>query len=141
MWDASYRINDPDVVSEEFDGEFLVLDLAKGTYFSFHESGNLVWRALLSGHSPAAISDALDDAGNKHKQGADQLIQRILDLGLVRAEASAAADGKLLTEVATIDSEPALSAFDDLADLILADPIHDVDAETGWPSAPRDRTQ
>jgi hypothetical protein len=29
-----------------------------------------------------------------------------------------------------------LAVFDDLADLLIADPVHDVDEEAGWPHRP-----
>jgi len=35
MFETSYRINDPNVVSEQFDAEFVVLNLLTGTYCSF----------------------------------------------------------------------------------------------------------
>ena len=34
---------------------------------------------------------------------------------------------------------PTLKKYDDMADLLLVDPIHDVAAETGWPERRPDR--
>lgn len=38
--------------------------------------------------------------------------------------------------VARYTSAPEIEVYDNLADLILADPIHDVDNEAGWPNLP-----
>ena len=39
-----------DVASEDFDGEFVVLDLASGKYFSLLGGAAIVWRGLMAGH-------------------------------------------------------------------------------------------
>ena len=53
---------------------------------------------------------------------------------LVRPQDSEAGDIPAPTDQTWSDEEPRIEVFDDLAELILADPIHDVDEQAGWPS-------
>ena len=137
MFETSYRINDPNVVSEQFDAEFVVLNLLTGTYCSFRNSGNLLWTVLTAGTPPAAILAALDAAANPHTEAARGFMARLFELGLVRPETGVVAEGDGgLVAIAAIDSPPEIEVFEDLAELIASDPIHDVDEQAGWP-APR----
>jgi hypothetical protein len=75
--------------------------------------------------------------GSMHQSAARSFIEKIIDFGLVRpadpaekTEISAA----VRAELAAIDAPPKVVVFDDLADLILADPVHDADEQVGWPA-------
>ena len=57
--------------------------------------------------------------------------------GLLIPGSSATPDAALATELLTADGF-GVEVFDDLADLLVADPIHDVDQEAGWPHRPGD---
>ncbi len=48
-----------DVHVREFDGELVILDLAKGDYFGIDEIGARLWRGLERGQSCAEIADEL----------------------------------------------------------------------------------
>ncbi|WP_394848338.1 PqqD family protein [Pendulispora brunnea] len=48
-----------DVHVREFDGELVILDLAKGDYFGINEIGAHLWRGLASGQSCAEIAKEL----------------------------------------------------------------------------------
>ena len=136
MLNMRYELNTPDIVSEAFDGEYVVLNLSNGKYFSMVDSANLLWTSLTEGTSPRAIVDGAVRAGNRHAAAIESFLGQVIELRLVRPAASAepaAMDAGLAERIATIDSAPQVEVFDDLADLILADPVHDVDEEAGWP--------
>ena len=48
-----YKHNDEHVAAEEFDGEFVLINFARGTYFSLRLSAVDVWRQFRNGASPA----------------------------------------------------------------------------------------
>jgi len=50
-----YRLNSPDVVQEELDGEVIVVHLISGSYYSLTKGGAAVWKRLIGGQSAAAI--------------------------------------------------------------------------------------
>jgi|SRR5882724_7111468 len=127
-----YAVASKDIVFESFDGEAVVLDLSSGKYFGFSDSGSRVWQALSSG----VAADALIGATTLNPDDLEGFISRLLDFGLL-APADAPAQplsGNLLAEL-TATSEPLkVDVHDDLADLIVVDPIHEVEEPLGWPA-------
>ncbi len=132
MPDTVFELNRPDVVTESFDGEFVVLDLSSGVYFAFQGSGNAIFQALEQGARPGDILAALETAGNAHRAAAADFIDALISARLIRPAANQQANAAPFP-AAAVATAPALERFDDLAELILADPIHDADADRGWP--------
>ena len=129
-----------DVASEDFDGEFVVLDLASGKYFSLLGGAAIVWRGLMAGHSLDSLCTGLP-AGSPRRAEVEKLVQALIDGRLIIPGAALAAPtAGIAAELAASTGPIEVETFDDLADLLVADPIHDVDAETGWPVMP-DRQQ
>jgi hypothetical protein len=57
---------------------------------------------------------------------------------LAPAEVAATGPEEIADELAGAAGPFTVEMFDDLADLILTDPIHDVDQNAGWPHRPQD---
>lgn len=135
----TYAPRSSDVASEDFDGEFVVLDLASGRYFSLLGPSAIVWRGLITGHSLESLCSGL--AGNSERRAeVERLVERLLaEKLIVSAPATAAPSAAIAAELAAAAGALKIETFDDLADLLVADPIHDVDQETGWPVLPSDR--
>ena len=123
-----------DVASEDFDGEFVVLDLESGKYFSLLGGSAVVWRGLMSGHSVETLCSDLA-ADDVRRSQVIALVDALVGHGLLvaSADATAAPAEGIAAEFAAASGTFDVEMFDDLADLLLADPIHDVDEETGWP--------
>lgn len=136
----AYCIAGAHVVAEEFDGEYVVLDLGTGRYFSFVGGAALVWAGLVAGTTPKELAARLP-AGSQARASFAAFVESAIDAGLLR-EAERAADvgaSDLAERIAAAGDTFAFEAFDDLTELLAADPIHDVAKEAGWPhSEPRD---
>lgn len=137
--EAVYEVSTPDVVAEDFGGEIVVLNLANGHYFSLLGVSADIWRDLERGHKPQTLIDYGAKARAALGEAVAALIASMIDKGLIRpltdsegqpapGEAAQAATALLAGE-----DVPPMEAFDDMAELILADPIHDVDEDIGWP--------
>ena len=133
---TGYAVASPDIVSEEFEGEFVILDLGSGKYYSMDAAGSALWAAILAGASLKDLGDALEGAPGVNAQSIHEFAEKLIEFGcLARSNMPAAAP----VDPATIDvlrasgSPPTVEVFEDLADLILADPIHDVEETAGWP--------
>lgn len=125
------------VASEDFDGEFVVLDLESGKYFSLAGGAAIVWRGLTSGHSVTSLFSALPEA-DPRRDAVARLAESLLGHGLlVPARNPVAPDPAIAAELAHAEGF-GVDVFDDLADLLVADPIHDVDQQAGWPHRPQD---
>lgn len=130
---ATYGLASDEIVSESFDGDIVVLDLASGKYFSFSDSGCTIWEALIAGLPVAAIRAGNPSFGD---MGFDGFLATLLEHALLAPvdagpEPSRAAE--LLARLGVATGRPEIFVFDDLADLFKADPIHDVAEPAGWP--------
>ncbi len=133
----TYSINSPDVVAEDFNGQIVILNLSDGRYFSLTGIASPIWSALLDGHTPKTILDSVGSQQPDMLASAREFLDRLLDLELIRPrEAAIAGPSTAGLEHSWSDEAAQIEVFDDLAELIFADPIHDVDEQVGWP-APR----
>lgn len=131
----------PNVVFEESENEVVVVNLLSGVYYFLTGTAAFVWLAL---HSGMTVNEAALDlrSAAPAEVDVDQDVQvfvaKLLALDLVEAIAaniSHDTDRPVLPSyVSTGYSAPTLESFADLQDILLLDPVHDVD-ETGWPHA------
>jgi hypothetical protein len=142
MSDAYLRVNAPQVIHESIDGEVIVIDLGTGNYYSLKGSGAEIWDAL--GRAGTATQDDLVNAlGSRFDSGREELeagvaslVTEMLNEGLiVPADSNAVALAPAVDDPGGAKAAfemPRLEKFTDMQDLVLLDPVHEVDA-TGWP--------
>jgi hypothetical protein len=133
---TGYVVASPDIVAEEFEGEFVVLDLKSGTYYSMNAAASALWRAIVAGVPMQALADAVQDAPGVTGQSIYDYAEKLVGYGcLARSDTvgTAALDPATVEALKVSASPPTVEAFSDLADLIMADPIHDVEETVGWP--------
>ena len=129
-----FDLSSADIVSESFDGDFVVVDLSCGKYFIFSDSADVIWEAIRAGVVPA---DLLQGTIGFSPVDLKAFVEDLIGNGLISERepgtpdvaASAYAD-----RLAAATEKPGLTVFDDLADLFMADPIHDADEAAGWPT-------
>ena len=130
MLNVGYKSASDDIVFEEFEGELVVLNLSSGQYFGFNQSAAIVWGALMAGVHPVNItSSALPG------DVVPELVQKLISFELIKPDQTANTDldATTMAELERSTTKPSVEMFEDLADLIVADPIHDVDTQEGWP--------
>lgn len=133
-----YQPRSSEVVYEAIDGEAVIIDLENGAYYSLEEAALYVWDSLNAGQQVSVIINNL-------KGKFDEPSLNIADK--VKALVAALVDANLLKAVeAVMDSEQSSSSihlpdsvdnfeiqsYSDMKDLLMLDPIHEVD-EQGWP--------
>jgi Coenzyme PQQ synthesis protein D (PqqD) len=130
------ELAEPDCVAEDFGGEVVVLNSATGVYHSLTDLAAAVWRDLMAGHSVEALLDAISHVDERAFQATGDFMRDLESAGLVR-RTSSRAPRSLTPDCASLvgagETKLTIQSFDDMKDLILADPIHDVDDEKGWP--------
>ncbi|MCM3875656.1 MAG: PqqD family peptide modification chaperone [Thermoanaerobaculia bacterium] len=130
----------PRVVYEVFDEEVVALDLESGSYYSLRASAAWIFRSAAAGASAGAIAVAFSSGGNDDGEDVPAAVGAFLD-SLV-SEGLLVPQPQPMTPSARLDlpgsagafTPPRFEKFTDMQDLLLLDPIHDVD-ETGWPRA------
>ncbi len=137
-----YRVNSPQVISETLDGETIIVNLATGHYFNLQGSAVDVWQAVERGEPSEAIVGLLCDRylaqDGEIATEVERLVGELVAAELVVPEKAQPGDGGPPDEPASIGEKlpfaaPVLARFTDMQDIILLDPVHEVDAR-GWPN-------
>jgi hypothetical protein len=136
-----YRVNRPDVILEDFDDEFVIVNLASGNYYSIDAIGAEIWAMVQQGSTTAEIATGL----SKKYDGAEQVIEtavirfikEILSENLIVPDTAISAAIPAQEDPGSAARRPfvapILNKYTDMKELLLLDPIHEVD-ETGWPN-------
>lgn len=130
----------PELASEIFDGELVIANYKLGLYYSISIEGSWIWQGLAHGLTVSQIVQWLsghfpDQAGALStlvEEFVEKLIAEKLILQSSKSDSSATGLPILTGSVLT---SPVIESFNDLQDLLLLDPVHDVD-HTGWPRRP-----
>lgn len=130
---SRYAISEPDVVAEDFDGRIVILNLADGRYFSLDGIGAQIWSLLIDGWPPETILKSIEAQRPDLEDSSSEFIDRLIEWQLIRPQEAGVDEIRTSIDEVWAAEEPRIEAFDDLAELIFADPIHDVDEQAGWP--------
>ena len=132
-----YKLNAEKMFFDMADGQAVVINFLSGIYYGSSALGSVVLERLVSGKAPEKIAGAVkalpgcpEDFDTQLGAFIDRLREKEILLdgetcpgGDEEISGMALADGFALT----------LDEFSEVQDLILADPVHDVDVEQGWP--------
>lgn len=124
---------------ETIDGETIIIDAESGRLFLLTGVGPWLWSKLAAGASFEALVDELTA-----KYSADSasptlaFLSSLKELGLLRSTPGAAAPVMDAPALPDLFVAPALEKYDDIADIIAMDPIHDIEPSRGWPHRPND---
>jgi hypothetical protein len=135
------RTRGTDLVAETLSDETLVIDTASGVFFSLRGVASVLWAMLQhptsEGELRAAVRAHFADARDVDADVVAFVGALLADGLVVEADDRTRADPVAVTWPETYDP-PVLKKYDDMADLLLVDPIHDVAADKGWPHRPSD---
>ena len=134
--------NSEATAAENFAGETVVIHFERGTYFSLRGSASLIWSLLQTPTSIAAVVKAARDGSAIDPEGLEiqltAFVAQLSEQDLIKASSEAAVQPALSEESLVSLAAPAnLEVFDDLAELITMDPVHEIDTLTGWPHIPQ----
>jgi len=126
----------PEAASELFDGELIIAHYGSGFYYSVSETGAVVWQGLRSGLSVedtvALLAGRYPDAASRIPDAVESFVTKMSDEGLLIPVPSSIAGEPLPEALPAAFGTPEFERFEDLQELLLLDPVHDV-AEEGWP--------
>jgi hypothetical protein len=143
---VTYRVNSPNVISETVGGETIIVNLASGHYFSLQGSAVEVWQGIERGQAAETIVLELEQRYEAGDGEIDAAVRKLLE-DFVAAELLVAEGNGVGDAAAAAPSQeggervpfvaPSFSTFTDMQDIILLDPVHEVDTR-GWPHASAD---
>ena len=141
-----FKINTPKVVFENYENEVVLINLNSGIYYSISNTAAEIFSQIEKEQSKSCI---LDEVINKYEgntsamvASVEKFIEHLLNEGLIISEgksfdSSPSPDKEKVNKnsnpVKLLFESPVLNRYSDMQDLLLLDPVHDVD-ETGWPN-------
>lgn len=137
--DRWLRTRPSDLVAETLSDETLVIDTASGVFFSLRGVASALWAMLEGSAREAELRDAVTSRFPDTATVDIDVVAFIAALQaddlVVDVESAVARSGAASAAGQWPDAyePPTVKKYDDMADLLLVDPIHDVDAQVGWP--------
>ena len=135
-------LNAPSVVSETVDGEAIVINLETGCYYSLAgiagEWREFLIRGVEAGPTRSWLAGRHDASPEALGAAWDEFAGKLADEQLIR-EGSPQAGTAELPPISGVVKQPfvppVIHKFEDMKEMLLLDPIHDV-AAGGWPNLP-----
>jgi len=145
--DIRYTINTSKIVYDTLDGEVIIINFDTGNYYSLNKTGRHIWNMLesipfssliITGIAKVYSGDA-DYIAKEITQFLKALQQEELLLAIEEERIANSPQSNENSE--SIDSKekpqfekPGFQKYTDMKEMLLLDPIHEVD-ETGWPAS------
>jgi hypothetical protein len=140
-------VNLTNVVHETIDGETILIHLGTGTYYSLDGAGATVWQLLAEGVAHGELAARLGARYEAEpalvEPSVASFVGELLEEGLlVTGEPGSAAPsapaavqdvGNAVPAAGGAFVEPVLHKYTDMQEFMLVDPLHDVEADAGWP--------
>ena len=142
MTNQRFRVNTPTVTHETIDGEAVIINLDSGNYYSLVDVGSFIWGLVEKGASASEVQDLVLQTYQGNAPDVDRGVQDLLaqlqqENLIVPVDGAGAFD--LNQELPSNNNHekpsfnaPLLHKYSDMQELLLLDPIHDVD-DAGWP--------
>jgi len=133
------QVNRPTIIDETIDNEVVVVDLGRGSYYSIRGAGVDIWRALTEPTTPAAVVTSIAIRFGRSEAdigpSVDEFVSQLDSHSLLRPaddDAASVPRADLPPGEPLTFEPPLLEKFTDMEDLLLLDPVHEVDGR-GWP--------
>lgn len=132
-----YQLNSAKMFYDMADNQAIVINHMTGMYYGFNALGSYVIDQLIAGGEPEEVKRALlacEGCPADINTQVEAFVSELASLEILVPAERASAVVAPVPAVALEDGfELHVEAFAEAADLILADPIHDVDEGMGWP--------
>ena len=149
MVNVQYSINRDKVIFEKFDYEIILINLENGNYFSIRQVAQIIWELIEKGLDRSSVISTIakiySTTFDKIEDDLTEYFEELLKESLIDLTESTNKIFDSNVKYETIEkhnkpySKPVLEIYSDMQDLILLDPIHEVD-DTGWPNI-KDKTK
>lgn len=145
-----FRIDSPNVVYERFENEVVIVHFESGNYYSLQKVGADIWNCVVEEYTMNEIIQEMtqryeasqEEIESAVSQFLHELQQENLIVSTDRGGTSSVHDQKTrpvtdTTAERMLFETPILQRYTDMQDMLLLDPIHEID-EAGWPTAKPD---
>ena len=131
-----YKLNEAKMFFDIADGQAVVINFTTGMYYGTGTLGSAILENLVGGASVSSIADAL-----KKQEGCPSdidarltgFIDALLEKEILIPAEGEEKDAVIAPEAFSEGFEFSVDEFAEVQDLLMADPVHEVDVEQGWP--------
>ena len=132
-----YKLNEEKMFYDYADGQAVVINYQTGMYYGMGLLASAILDRIIAGKNVDEIITAVKALPQCPPDIADRVhsfVEELQEKEII-VDGSAASGGAepLANEVAEDGFDLKLDMFAEMADLLLADPVHDVDMKEGWP--------
>ncbi len=131
-----YKLNDSKMFADVTNNVAIIINASTGVYYGINNCGSLVFQAVINGYSVKTIVDSLkkiDDCPTNIDQKVQEFIKELLQKEIIIESETNSSNPTFDESVIKKDNfEMKVSEYTDVQEMLLADPIHDIDEETGW---------
>lgn len=137
-----YQVNNDHVAYEFIENEVVIIHLDNGNYFNLEGVGADIWNGIVANMSKRDIVSFLINS----YEGEEQLITESVNniINQLESEELIISSDEIEkinhvtreyneTNQKSIFTLPVLQKYEDMQDLLLLDPLHDVNETIGWP--------
>lgn len=135
-----FCVFDNNIISDVFGDEVVLVNLQTGVYYSLRNSATQFWIRILNHYSIDEITTELlsfyDVSEKELRSEIQQFIDQLLAANVIKFSDTSqkiSLESPLILEKLPFVS-PILETFSDMQEILLLDPVHDVD-KAGWPIA------
>lgn len=138
-----FKINTLKIVHQTIDGEVIIINFENGIYYSLNATGTDIWGCTERNDT---ITEIVKGIMNKY-EGNQEVIEKDInqfitdlekeELIVLNKENKNSQESKEKSETSKEKpkyEKPELNKYTDMKEMLLLDPIHEVD-ETGWPAS------
>ncbi len=138
-----YSLNSDKMFYDIADNQAIIIDSSTGDYYALNILGSLTFDFLAKGASEASIIAALKQLpleNDNIEEKFNAFVEKLLKADIL-TKCDASSGIQVIFDVEAVAGEYTfdMEQFDDSRDILLADPIHDVDEEQGWPVLKNDK--
>ena len=140
-----YQVDRARIIFEQFEDETVLVNTETGYYYSLSNTGSEVLRLLDEGCAVDELSQILfGTAGDacQLRSVIENFVAQLANESIITVRAAEAPcckycenQHKAIYSSVSDFPHPKLERFDDVRELLLIDPVHQVDQEYGWPKA------
>lgn len=131
-----YEVNDSKIYCDITDGIAVIIEVDTGTYYGLNPLTTNIFENLINGVDANELLNKLTlikGFNEEVKNKFDNFVKELIDKDFLVESKKEAAKPNINIEEFTNDQDDFLLAeFKDAAELLLADPIHQVKEEEGW---------
>jgi hypothetical protein len=141
MLDKQYKINELRVISETIEGETIIIDLDTGNYYSVNKSAAIIWNQIEMNNPTNNILQSVLNFYDTNEDTAEKSVEEIIKFLITNNLISEVDLVVSLSKIEKISNNkkelfiiPKIEKYDDMKEMLLADPVHDVSENDGWPN-------